>query len=59
MTRRVSGPPVFSAPYGGADEAFAALLFDEAELTPEAEAHIDGFATQLLEKLRAAPVRRA
>ncbi len=57
MTKDFSAPPAFSAPYGGADEDFAARLFAEVELAPDAEARIDGLATQLLEKLRAAPHR--
>ena len=57
MTGDLAAAPSFSAPYGGADEDFAARLFAEAELAPEAEARVDGLATRLLEKLRAAPHR--
>ena len=57
MTKDLSAPLAFSAPYGGADEDFAARLFTEAELPPDAEARIDGLATHLLEKLRAVPHR--
>ncbi|WP_219322882.1 bifunctional proline dehydrogenase/L-glutamate gamma-semialdehyde dehydrogenase PutA [Methylovirgula sp. HY1] len=57
MTQNLSTPAAFAAPYGGADEDFAARLFADAELTPDAEARIDGLATQLLEKLRAVPHR--
>ncbi len=57
MTKDRPAPPVFSAPYAGADEDLAARLFVEAELTPDAEARIDGLATFLLEKIRAVPHR--
>ncbi len=57
MTKDLSAPLAFSAPYAGADEDFAARLFTEAELTPDAEARIDGLAAHLLEKLRAMPHR--
>lgn len=50
-------PPIFSAPYAGADETIAAQLFAEAELPPETEARIDGLASYLLEQIRAVPHR--
>ena len=59
MSKDYSTPPAFSAPYGGADENFAARLFTEAKLAPDAEARIDGLAAQLLEAARrAARARR-
>ncbi|MGH6679894.1 MAG: bifunctional proline dehydrogenase/L-glutamate gamma-semialdehyde dehydrogenase, partial [Bradyrhizobium sp.] len=57
MTKEAPAPPVFTAPYAGADEELAARLFAEAELAPQAEARIDGLATRLLEEIRAASHR--
>jgi RHH-type proline utilization regulon transcriptional repressor/proline dehydrogenase/delta 1-pyrroline-5-carboxylate dehydrogenase len=45
--------PVFSAPYAPADEAIAAGLLDAASRAPAAERRIDGYATRLIEGIRA------
>ncbi|HEY1736751.1 MAG TPA: bifunctional proline dehydrogenase/L-glutamate gamma-semialdehyde dehydrogenase PutA [Methylovirgula sp.] len=49
--------PVFSAPYAGADEDFAARLFAQAELPPGIDTEIDRLARFILERIRAQPHR--
>jgi RHH-type proline utilization regulon transcriptional repressor/proline dehydrogenase/delta 1-pyrroline-5-carboxylate dehydrogenase len=45
--------PVFSAPYAPADEAVAAGLLDAASRPAAAEQRIDGYATRLIDGIRA------
>jgi RHH-type proline utilization regulon transcriptional repressor/proline dehydrogenase/delta 1-pyrroline-5-carboxylate dehydrogenase len=51
MTKDLAFEP-FSAPHGGADEAFAAKLLAEASLFPEAEARVDALAGRLVDAIR-------
>jgi RHH-type transcriptional regulator, proline utilization regulon repressor / proline dehydrogenase / delta 1-pyrroline-5-carboxylate dehydrogenase len=53
MSPTGDAPPVFSAPYAPADEAIAAGLLAAASRPAAAEQRIDGYATRLIEGIRA------